>query len=131
MRRRFVRVRRLCLLHLLPVHLAPRPPPASAAHLHCGSCGLPCGHQSGESSRPLTPILLKSIAIHLPFLSRYFCKSMPSRFVTGRTPTEAFYRRAAKNCIFGEGDLCEQVNFQKEKRKQQTPSIGDSSFQVL
>ena len=26
----------------------------------------------------MTPILLKSIAIHLPFLSRYFCKSMPS-----------------------------------------------------
>ena len=33
---------------------------------------------SGESHRPLTPIFLKSIAIHLPFLSRYFCKSMPS-----------------------------------------------------
>ena len=33
---------------------------------------------SGESNRPLTPILLKSIAIHLPFLSRYFGKSMPS-----------------------------------------------------
>ena len=32
---------------------------------------------SGESHRPLTPILLKSITIHLPFLSRYFCKSMP------------------------------------------------------
>ena len=34
--------------------------------------------KTGESNRPLTPILLKSIAIHLPFLSRYFCKSMPS-----------------------------------------------------
>ena len=33
---------------------------------------------SGESNRPLTPILLKSIAIHLPCLSRYSCKSMPS-----------------------------------------------------
>ena len=33
---------------------------------------------SGASSRPLTPILLKSMAIHLPFLLRYFCKSMPS-----------------------------------------------------
>ena len=33
---------------------------------------------SGESNRPLTPRLLQSIAIHLPFLSRYFCKSMPS-----------------------------------------------------
>ena len=32
---------------------------------------------SGELNRPLTPILLKSIAIHLPFLSRYFCKNMP------------------------------------------------------
>ena len=32
----------------------------------------------GESHRPLTPILLKNIAIHLPFPSRYFCKSMPS-----------------------------------------------------
>ena len=28
---------------------------------------------SGEWSRPLTPILLKSTAIHLQFLSRYFC----------------------------------------------------------
>ena len=36
--------------------------------------------KSGESNRPLTPILLESIAnwfaIHLPFLSRCFCKSM-------------------------------------------------------
>ena len=37
-----------------------------------GSCS------SGESNRPLTLALLKSIAIHLPFLSRYVCKSMPS-----------------------------------------------------
>ena len=38
-----------------------------------------CHHSdSGESNRPLTPILLKSIAIHLPFLSRYFCTNMPS-----------------------------------------------------
>ena len=29
-------------------------------------------------NRPLTPILFKSIAIYLPFLSRYFCKSLPS-----------------------------------------------------
>ena len=36
------------------------------------------GHFSGESNRPLTTILLKSVAIHLPFLSRYFCKSTPS-----------------------------------------------------
>ena len=36
--------------------------------------------QSGESHRPLTPIFLKSIAIHLPFLSRYCHKSMPSRW---------------------------------------------------
>ena len=28
---------------------------------------------SGESNRPLTPMFSKSIAIHLPFLSRYFC----------------------------------------------------------
>ena len=33
---------------------------------------------SGESNRPLTPILSKSIAIRLPFLPRYFGKSMPS-----------------------------------------------------
>ena len=32
---------------------------------------------SGESSRPLTTILLKCIAIHLSFLLRYFCRSMP------------------------------------------------------
>ena len=35
-------------------------------------------HNSGESKRPLTPILLKSIAIHLPCLSQLFCKRMPS-----------------------------------------------------
>ena len=34
--------------------------------------------KSGESHRPLTAILLKSIAIHLRFLPRYFCKSTPS-----------------------------------------------------
>ena len=35
--------------------------------------------ESQMESGPLTPMLLKSIAIHLPFLSRYFCcKSMPS-----------------------------------------------------
>ena len=41
------------------------------------------------SHRPLTPILLKSIAIHLPFLSRYFCKSMPSAWqkVVNTPPT--------------------------------------------
>ena len=37
------------------------------------------GTFSGQSHRPLTPIFLKNIAIHLPCLSRYFCKSMPSR----------------------------------------------------
>ena len=36
------------------------------------------GQFSGKSHRPLTPILVKSIAIHLPFLSRDFCTSMPS-----------------------------------------------------
>ena len=36
------------------------------------------GNQSGESQRPLTLVLLENIAIHLPFLSQYFCKSMPS-----------------------------------------------------
>ena len=40
--------------------------------------------ERGEGSRrvkttpPLTPMPSKSIAIHLPFLSRCFCKSMPS-----------------------------------------------------
>ena len=36
----------------------------------------------GSRIDPLTPILLKSIAIHLPFLSRYFCKSTPSSWQT-------------------------------------------------
>ena len=31
--------------------------------------------KSGESNRPILSI---GIAVHLPFLSRYFCKSMPS-----------------------------------------------------
>ena len=38
----------------------------------------PCTSIFRRTNRPLTPILLKSIAIHLPFVSRYFCKSMPS-----------------------------------------------------
>ena len=33
---------------------------------------------SGGLHGPLTPIPVKSIAIHLPFLSRCFCKCMPS-----------------------------------------------------
>ena len=33
---------------------------------------------SGESSRPLTPILLQKYRDTPPFLSRYFCRSMPS-----------------------------------------------------
>ena len=42
---------------------------------------------SERSNRPLTPMLLKSIAIHLPFPSRYFCKSMPSSWQkVGYTP---------------------------------------------
>ena len=48
-------LRHLCLLlHLLPLHHAPRPPPARAAHLHCGSCGLLCGHQ------------IQQLLVHLP-----------------------------------------------------------------
>ena len=39
--------------------------------------GIVQSKNSGVSNRPLTPILLKSIAIHLPFLSRYFCKVCP------------------------------------------------------
>ena len=42
-----------------------------------GGQGLLEHPQSGELHRPLTPILLKSIGIHLPFLSRYFGKNMP------------------------------------------------------
>ena len=41
---------------------------------------------SGEPNRPLPPILLKSIAIHLPLLSRCFCKSMPSSWQKACTP---------------------------------------------
>ena len=38
-------------------------------------------HLPGESHRSLTAILLKSSAIHLPLLSRYVCKSMPSSWL--------------------------------------------------
>ena len=34
--------------------------------------------ETEESNRALTPIVWQSIAIHLPFLSWRFCKSMPS-----------------------------------------------------
>ena len=40
---------------------------------------------SGESNRPPTPILLKSIAIHLPFLSRYFCLLADSSIYTTKS----------------------------------------------
>ena len=43
-----------------------------------GPEAVPTQHKSGESNRPLTLMLLKSIAIHLPFLSQYFCRNMPS-----------------------------------------------------
>ena len=46
------------------------PPPMKSVH------SLHIRHKSGESNRPLTPILLKSVAIHLPFLSRCFCKKV-------------------------------------------------------
>ena len=53
---------------------------ARCRHSLWGARGMKCHplNLSGESHRPLTPIHLKSIAIHLPFLARYFCKSMPS-----------------------------------------------------
>ena len=57
--------------------------------------------KSGEANRPLTPILLKSIAIHLPFLSRYFCKSMPSSWQRAFVYTRATssYHDRAPVCI--------------------------------
>ena len=51
-----------------------------------GNCGIACescphslntSYWRLVSNPPLTPILLKSIAVHLPFLSQYFCKSVP------------------------------------------------------
>ena len=47
---------------------------------YCSSSFLPVPEDSGGSHRPLTATHLKSIGIHLPSLSRYFCKSMPSSF---------------------------------------------------
>ena len=71
---------------LAPCLATPRlwnPDTSSAPHSHWTTANeqrLPWNRAlfSGESHRPLTPILLKSIAIHLPFLSRYSGKSMPS-----------------------------------------------------
>ena len=57
--RRFLR--HFCFFHLLPVHHAPRPPPARAAHLHCGSCGMPCGRQAPQLTVHLP-------GHHLPYL---------------------------------------------------------------
>ena len=37
-----------------------------------------CSVSHKSQKRLLTPMLLKSIAMHLTFLPRYFCKSMPS-----------------------------------------------------
>ena len=57
---------------------------------------------SGESHRPPTPILLKSVAIHLPFLLRYSCKSMPSswqKVVTKYTHHQFSYHDTAPICI--------------------------------
>ena len=68
------------LLLLVLTRLGPALVNSNADHI------FPTKHQE-ESNRPLTPILLKSIAIHLPSLSRYFCKSMPSSWQkVGYTP---------------------------------------------
>ena len=52
-----------------------------------------------KSKRALTPILLKSIAIHLPFLSRYFCKSMPPLLAESSIYTTYLYHGTAPSCI--------------------------------
>ena len=69
------------------------------------SCAFPlvtASRKSGESSRPLTPILLKSIAIHLPFLSRQSCKSMHSwQKVVYMTPICITIRLAFVSRYFG------------------------------
>ena len=54
---------------------------------------------SGESNRPLTPILLKSIAIHLPFLSRYFCQTHALLLAESRIYTTSLYRDPPPICI--------------------------------
>ena len=50
---------------------------------------VPGEKNSGESKQPLTPILLKSIAIHLPFLWHTFAKVCPP-LVTGTQSTTLF-----------------------------------------
>ena len=51
-----------------------------------------------ESNRPPAPIILKSITIHLPFLSRHFCKSMPSFLAQSSVHTNNLYHDTAPVC---------------------------------
>ena len=53
-------------------------------------------NQNGRSHRPLTLLLLKSIAIRLPFLSRYFCKSVPSSWSEVTCPPPIVSRHGAE-----------------------------------
>ena len=66
-------------MQLQGVSLIPRPSlskPCVGSRIH-HQCEMPVYFQESQID-PWPPILLKSIATHLPFLSRYFCKSMPS-----------------------------------------------------
>ena len=87
-------------------------------------------HSSGESRRPLTTILLQSIAIHLPFLQRYSCKGYALFLVGSSTYTIHSYRHA-----LAEAPICaaafEQVQITQIKHTQILhPHTGVSTSQT-
>ena len=60
----------LCFVHVLML-------PCFQVSIFSGRPSLLATKTSVEPHQPLTAILSKSIMMHLPILSRYFCKSMP------------------------------------------------------
>ena len=59
-------------------------------------------------STPDPDTFVKSIAIHLPFLLRYFCKSMPSFLAESSIYTTNLYQTVSGSfCLFHRGHTCE------------------------
>ena len=56
-------------------------------------------HSSKKSKRPLTPILLNSIAIHLTCLLLYFCKRIPSSWQKSSIFTTSLHHDTPPVCI--------------------------------
>ena len=88
-----------------------------------------------DSKQPPTPILLKSVAIHLPFPSRYFCMSMPSCWqkvivtppitITIRLPFVALGKEGCPKCVRN------RQNCVKNASKMRGTPLGENTFWTI